>query len=193
MIYILGALLLALTLAAVVYRRRQRRPADSGRAIAGDMLAGAAIFAFVGPAAGMIVIAVTVSIAARDPESLLFGLYGLPWAYLFGGIPALVCGMTAGALKPASPSWMAIVRMGIIGAGYAFLFLATFGGPDRVQDGMTFALYMGALPGAVAGLLCARILYGRTGRKAGPGSTGEAATPAAAAPAAAAPGTPNGQ
>lgn len=160
MIYILGGLLLAFTLAAVVYRRRQRRPEDSGRAISRDMLSGAAIFAFVGPAIGMLVIAVTISIGAQDPETLLFGLYGLPWAYLFGGVPALLCGMTAGALKPVAPSWLAILRMGVIGSAYAFVFLLTFG-RDRSLASLGFPLFMGALPAAIAGLVCARLLYGR--------------------------------
>jgi hypothetical protein len=159
--YLIGALLLAFTLAAVVYRRMQRRPADSGRAMSRDMLAGAAIFAFVGPAVGMLVIAVTISIGAQDPESLLFGLYGLPWAYIFGGVPALLCGMTAGALKPVAPSWLAILRMGLIGAAYAFVFLLTFGRPERSLASLGFPLFMGAMPAAVAGLLCARLLYGK--------------------------------
>ncbi|UAN04209.1 hypothetical protein [Achromobacter mucicolens] len=161
MIYFVGALLLACTLAAAVYRRMQRRPADSGRAMSRDMLAGAAIFAFMGPAVGMLVMAVVISIGAQDPELLLFGLYGLPWAYLFGGIPALLCGMTAGALKPAAPSWLAILRMGLIGAAYAFVFLLTFGTRDRSLAALGFPLFMGALPAAVAGLACARVLYGK--------------------------------
>ena len=154
MIYLIGALLLACTLAAAVYRRMQRRPADSGRAMSRDMLAGAAIFAFMG-------LAVVISIGAQDPELLLFGLYGLPWAYLFGGIPALLCGMTAGALKPAAPSWLAILRMGLIGAAYAFVFLLTFGTRDRSLAALGFPLVMGALPAALAGLACARVLYGK--------------------------------
>ena len=161
MIYLFGALLLAFTLAAVVYRRMQRRPEDSARAMSRDMLAGAAIFAFVGPAIGILVIAVTISIGGRNPETLLFGLYGLPWAYLFGGLPALFCGMTAGALKPVAPSWLAILRMGLIGAVYAFVFLLTFGRQDRSLAALGFPLFMGALPAAVAGLLCARLLYGK--------------------------------
>ncbi|WP_128828253.1 hypothetical protein [Achromobacter mucicolens] len=161
MIYILGALLLACTLAAAVYRRMQRRPEDAGRIMSRDMLAGAAIFAFVGPAVGMQVIAVTTAIASQDPELLLFGLYGLPWAYIFGGVPALFCGMTAGALKPVAPNWVAILRMGLIGAAYAFIFLMTFGTNDRTLESLGFPLFMGALPAAVAGLLCARVLYGK--------------------------------
>ncbi len=161
MIYLFGALLLGCTLAAAVYRRLQRRAEDSGRAMSRDMLAGAAIFAFMGPAVGMLVMAVTIAIGSQDPEMLLFGLYGLPWAYIFGGIPALLCGMTAGALKPIAPNWLAILRMGLIGAAYAFIFLMTFGGQDRTLKSLGFPLFMGALPAAVAGLLCARVFYGK--------------------------------
>ncbi|CAB3817690.1 hypothetical protein LMG26689_00292 [Achromobacter animicus] len=161
MIYFFGALLLASTLAAAVYRRMQRRPEDSGHAMSRDMLSGAAIFAFMGPAVAIVPIAVTMSIGAQDPELLLFGLYGLPWAYLFGGVPALFCGLTAGALKPVAPSWLAILRMGLIGAAYAFVFLLTFGSRDRSLAALGFPLFMGALPAAVAGLLCARVFYGK--------------------------------
>lgn len=161
MLYIIGALLLALTLGSVVYRRKQRRSGDSTRAIGRDVLAGAAIFAFVGPAVGIMVIALTMAVAAWSPDGLMFGIFGLPWAYLFGIVPALLCGMTAGALKPLAPSWRAILRMGAIGAAYAFIFLLTFGGRELSWSSTLFPLYMGALPAAVAGLVCARLLYGK--------------------------------
>lgn len=161
MLYITGAVLLALTLGSVVYRRAQRRAGDSGRTIGRDVVAGAAIFAFVGPAVGIVVIALTMAVAARSADSLMFGIFGLPWAYIFGIVPALLCGMTAGALKPLAPSWLAILRMAVIGAVYAFAFLLTFGGRDLSWSSALFPLYMGALPAAIAGLVCARLLYGK--------------------------------
>lgn len=161
MTYAFGALLLALTLGSAVYRRMQRRAGDSGRAMAGDMVAGAAIYAFVGPAMGMVVIALITTIAARSPESLSFALYGLPWAYVFGIVPALLCGLTAGALKPLAPSWRANLRMGALGALYAFTFLLMFTRRDTSWSELGFPLYMGALPGAAAALVCSRLLYGK--------------------------------
>lgn len=161
MIYISGALLLALTLGSVVYRRMQRREGESARAIGRDVVAGAAIYAFVGPAVGIVVIALSMAAVTWSADSLMFAVFGLPWSYIFGIIPALLCGMTAGALKPVAPSWLAILRMGVIGAIYAFAFLLTFGGRDLTWSSTLFPLYMGALPAAIAGLLCARLLYGK--------------------------------
>ncbi|MFD4838497.1 hypothetical protein ACFWP0_13400 [Achromobacter sp. NPDC058515] len=161
MTYAFGALLLALTLGAAVYRRMQRRPGDSARAMAGDMVAGAAIYAFVGPAVGMAVIALITAIAARSLESLMMALYGLPWSYLFGIVPALLCGLAAGALKPLAPSWRANLRMGLLGALYGFAFILVFAHRDLSWSKLGLPLYMGALPGAAAGLICARLLYGK--------------------------------
>ncbi|SEJ10247.1 hypothetical protein [Achromobacter sp. NFACC18-2] len=161
MLYITGAVLLALTLGSVVYRRRQRRDGDTARAIGRDMAAGAAIFAFVGPPVGIAVIALFMAVVAWSSDGLMFGIFGLPWAYIFGIVPAMFCGLTAGALKPLTPSWLAILRMGAIGAVYAFAFLLTFGGRDLSWSSTLFPLYMGAVPAAVAGLACARLLYGK--------------------------------
>jgi len=161
MLYITGAVLLALTLCSIVYRRMQRRDGESGRAIGRDVAAGAAIYAFVGPAVAIFVIAVSMAIITLSPNNLMFALFGLPWSYIFGIVPALLCGMIAGALKPLAPSWTAIVRMGFIGAVFAFAFLLTFGGRDLTWSSTVFPLYMGALPGSIAGLLCARLLYGK--------------------------------
>lgn len=159
--FALSAVLLALTLGPVVYRRMQRRPGDSGRAMAGDMVAGAAIYAFLGPAMGMAVVALIMTIGARSMDGLMLGLYGLPWAYLFGAVPALLCGLAAGALKPLAPSWRANLRMAALGAVYAFTFLLMFSRRDVSWSELGFPLYMGALPGAAAALLCARLLYGK--------------------------------
>ena len=190
MIYIAGALLLALMLGAVVYRRMQRRDGDSARAIGRDLLAGAAIFAFAGPPVAILVIAVSMAIASWSADSLMLAIFGLPWSYIFGIVPALFCGMTAGALKPVAPSRLAVARMGVVGAVYAFAFLLTFGGRDLTWSSTVFPLYMGALPGAIAAMVCARLLYGK---KAQAGANPPATAPAdlQAGDAAAAAGKPN--
>lgn len=192
MMILLGAVLLALTLAAALYRHRQRRPGDSGRAIGRDMLAGGAIFAFVGPAVGMFAIAVAMSIGTGDPQSLMFALYGLPWAYIFGIVPALLCGMTAGALKPAGRKWPAILRMGVIGAAYAFAFLTTFGSQGRSWAELGFPLFMGAMPGAIAAMVCARILYGKQPKPGTPAAVPEPVESSVGDAGAPTPDTPKG-
>lgn len=162
MTYVFGALLLALTLGSALYRRMQRRPGDTGRAMVGDMVAGAAIYAFAGPAVASVLIGLVMGIGGRSLEGLMFALYGLPWSYIFGIVPALLCGLAAGALKPTTPSWRASLRMGALGALYGFVFLLMISGRNLSWSTLGFPFFMGAVPGAVAALACARLLYGKT-------------------------------
>lgn len=161
MTYGFGALLLALTLGSIVYRRVRRSPGDTGRALARDLFAGAAVFAFVGPGVGMIVVAAVMTAAVRSMDSLMMALYGLPWSYIYGLVPALLCGMTAGALKPAAPSWRANLRMGAVGALYGFAFMLMFVGRDMAWRELGFPLVVGALPGAAGAVVAARVFYGK--------------------------------
>ncbi len=154
--------LLVLTLASVLYRYIRRRPTDTVGAIALNLLAGAGLYVLLGPALGAITVSVAMTAVSMSPEGLQFMLYGLPWAYIYGIVPALFCGITAGALKPSVSSWRACRRLGAVGGLYGFLFMMGFTSKDGTWNELVFPVFMGALPAAFSATLCARLLYGKT-------------------------------
>ncbi|WP_242702791.1 MULTISPECIES: hypothetical protein [Achromobacter] len=166
----IGILLLGV-FAAIAYRWQRQRTADAtGRRLGSDLLAGGALYAVAAPAIGGAGVILGLTAATRDPETLLMLLYGLPWFYLFGFVPALLCGVVAGALRPARSSWLACVGMAAVGALFGFVFLLGFGTHERPwQELLGFPLTVGALPGAVSAFVCARIFYGKSRSNSAPG------------------------
>lgn len=158
----LGALLLV-TLVCVIYRLRHPNPGDTGRRIISDVFAGAAIYAFLAPLAGGIAVTLGLAIVTWDANSLMLALLGAPWFYLFGLVPALMCGAAAGALKPAVPSWRAWGKMTAIGGLYGFSLFLAFSRWEMSWTEFIFPLFVGALPGAIGSAICARLYYGKPG------------------------------
>ena len=175
---VLGLLLLG-TLAAVGYRVRHPKPGDTRRRILSDLAAGGIMYAFVAPAVGGATLMLALSAVSRDPQNLMLTVLGLPWFYFFGIVPALLCGIVAGALKPARSTWPALGMMTAAGGLFGFLFLAAFGSRDFTWTDLLFPLSVGALPGIVGALLCTYWFFGRPGRPRAPAtdSTPEAADP----------------
>lgn len=175
---VLGLLLLG-TLAAVGYRVRHPKPDDTRRRILSDLVAGGIMYAFVAPAVGGATLMLALSAVSRDPQNLMLTVLGLPWFYVFGIVPALLCGIVAGALKPARSTWLALGMMTAAGGLFGFLFLAAFGSRDFTWTDLLFPLSVGALPGIVGALLCTYWFFGRPGRPRAPAtdSTPEAADP----------------
>lgn len=175
---VLGLLLLG-TLAAVGYRVRHPKPDDTRRRILSDLVAGGIMYAFVAPAVGGATLMLALSAVSRDPQNLMLTVLGLPWFYVFGIVPALLCGIVAGALKPARSTWLALGMMTAAGGLFGFLFLAAFGSRDFTWADLLFPLSVGVLPGIVGALLCTYWFFGRPGRPRAPAtdSTPEAADP----------------
>lgn len=161
---VLGLLLLGIA-AAVVYRLRRPRPDDTRRRIISDLVAGAIMYAFTAPAIGGIALMIGVAIATLEAQNLMTAIFGLPWFYVFGVVPALLCGIVAGALKPARPSWGALGTMTVAGGLYGFLFLAGFGSREFQWTELLFPAFVGALPGMVGAFLCTVWFYGWPGRQ----------------------------
>ncbi|MBB1592620.1 hypothetical protein [Achromobacter sp. UMC46] len=157
---VLGALLLA-TLAAVARRFWRPRPDDTRRRIFSDLLAGGIIYAFAAPAIGGIGVVLALAAITLDPQTLMMMLYGLPWFYLFGAVPALLCGVVAGALRPARPAWRDYARLALVGGLFGFSFLAAFTHRDMEWSDLMFALCVGGLTGLVSAFLCAYWFYGK--------------------------------
>lgn len=175
---VLGLLLLG-TLAAVAYRFRHPKPDDTRRRIVSDLVAGGLMYAFIAPAIGGAALMLALSAVTRDPQNLVVAVLGLPWFYVFGIVPALLCGIVAGALKPVLPTWPALGMMTVAGGLYGFLFLAAIGSQDFRWADLLFPLSVGALPGIVGSLLCTYWFFGRPGRPRAPAmdATPEAADP----------------
>ncbi len=156
--------LAALSLAALLWRI-WRRPADK---TPGDILrraaGGAGLFVALGPPVGVGAFALLVTVSALDLEALknlpmMFFL--VPYSYIFGGVPALLCGVVAGAFLPVRVSWRSYCWPGLLGGLYAMLFQLGFGSRDYSWSDLSALSLMGALPGAVGGVVCARVLYGK--------------------------------
>lgn len=169
--YISAGTLLLGALAAIAYRRKRQRAMDTaGRRLGSDLVAGGALYGVAAPPIGGAAVIIALTAATRDPENLLMLVYALPWFYIFGFVPALLCGIVAGALRPAHPSWRAYAAMGLVGAVYGFVFLVGFISQGRPwQEELGFPLTIGAAPGALSAFLCARLLYGKPGRRGEPG------------------------
>lgn len=154
--------LAALSLAALLWRL-WRRPAGKPP---GDILRGAAggagLFLALGPPAGTAVFALFVTIAGHDLESLKnlpMMIFLVPFSYLFGGVPALLCGVVAGAFRPARVSWRSYCWPGLLGGLYATAFQMGLTSRDFAWSEFQALLLMGGLPGLVGAVVCARILY----------------------------------
>lgn len=157
--------LAALSLAALSWRI-WRRPA--GRT-PGDILRGAAggagLFLALGPPVGTVVFALAVAIAGHDLESLKnlpLMIFLVPYSYFFGGVPALLCGVVAGAFRPARVSKRSYGWAGLLGGLYGMAFQLGMASRDFVWSEIYALLLMGGLPGLVSAMACARILFGKS-------------------------------
>ncbi|WZB76343.1 hypothetical protein WJ972_11505 [Achromobacter insuavis] len=97
---LLSVCMLAAASLGVLTWRIARRPAGK---TPGDMArsaaAGAALFAALGPPVGTLVFALFMAIATISVEALFTSIFLVPWSYLYGGVPALLCGLVAGACR----------------------------------------------------------------------------------------------
>ncbi len=157
--------LAALSLAALLWRI-WRRPAGK---TSGDILRGAAggagLFLALGPPVGTAVFALLVTVAGHDLDSLKnlpMMIFLVPWSYLFGGVPALLCGVVAGAFRPARVSWRSYCLPGLLGGLYAMAFQLGLASRDYTWAELQVPLLMGGVPGLVGAVACARVLYGKS-------------------------------
>lgn len=154
---ILLVLIALLAAASVVYRCVRRQPRDTGRSIARSVLAGALAFGLIGPPIGWLVVMATMTLPVT-----LYGFDGLRAAYLFGVAPAVLCGVTAGALKLSQPSWPRLAWVCAAGTAYGFLFLLAAFGTARLAYAVD-AIKAGALPGLAAAVVCTLLFHGVPG------------------------------
>lgn len=169
MLLLIVGVLAALSLTALLWRI-WRRPAGK---TAGDILRGAAggagLFLALGPPAGTVVFALFITIAGHDLESLKnlpMMIFLVPYSYLFGGVPALLCGVAAGAIRPARVSWRSYCWAGLLGGLYATAFQAGLASRDFTWSEFHVLLLLGGLPGLAGAVVCARILYGKSSKAA---------------------------
>lgn len=147
-------LIVLLAAASVAYRCLRRQPDDTGRSITRDGVGGALIYGLIGPAIGLPVVMGTMTL----PVSL-HSFDGLRAAYLFGAAPAVLCGVTAGALKLAQASWPRLAWVCAAGTAYGFLFMLAVFGTARMAY-VIAAINAGALPSLVAAAVCTLLFHG---------------------------------
>lgn len=156
-LYLVGSIA-SVAAAAVITRALRRLPGDTPWTIARQVLTGLLIFGLIGPVIGMVVVKILIPL-----PQLEWNLDGVQISYLFGGLPAMLCGVTAGALKPTRPtraSWPVVMLTWAAGAAYGFAFLLSIIGMDRMSAAGD-AIRAGALPGLTAAILCSILFFGR--------------------------------
>lgn len=156
-LYLVGVIVL-LAAAAVVYRCLHRRPDDTAWSITRTLLTGALLYGVIGPPIGLLVVTFTMPI-----PQLMRDLDGLHVAYLVGGIPAVMCGVTAGALKPAHAAWAPFALACAAGAVYGFALVLSIVSTDSLRFAGE-ALRAGAAPGLAAAAVCTLLFHGRPGK-----------------------------
>ncbi|WP_063581385.1 hypothetical protein [Achromobacter ruhlandii] len=154
-------LLAAVSLGVLSWRMSHRPDGKTHGDIARSAAAGAALFAALAPPVGTLIFALFLAIAAKSLETLFTSMFLVIWSYLYGGVPALLCGLVAGACRPAVVTWRSYCWPGLLGGLYAFVFLAGFAVRDSSLIELGFPLFLGGLPGLVSGAVCARVFYGR--------------------------------
>ncbi|MGH8818794.1 MAG: hypothetical protein ACREX5_19525 [Achromobacter pestifer] len=152
---LLLASIAVLAVASVVYRCLRRQPHDTNRSILRNVLAGVAVYGLVGPAIGLL-----GAIAILYIPDSLYSFDGVRAAYLFGATPAVLCGLTAGAFKPAQAAWRPFAWVCGAGALYGFFFMLSILGMDRIGY-VVEAFKAGALPGFAAAVVCTLLFHGR--------------------------------
>lgn len=153
-----------ITLAFAAYRwTRRLGPDDTNRRVRSDLVAGGILFAFFAPAIGGIAVTLAISVIALEPKNLMMMVFGLPWFYIFGGVPALLCGIVAGALRPDRPTWRSYVKVAIVGSLFGIGFLLSFSGANREWRDALFPLIVGGVPGMISAFLCSVWFYGKPG------------------------------
>lgn len=155
---LLLVLIALLAAASVVYRCMRRQPGDTGRSITRKVAGGALAYGLIGPAIGLPVVMGTMTLPAS-----LYSFDGLRAAYLFGAAPAVLCGVTAGALKLAHASWSRMAWVCAAGTAYGFLFMLAVFGTARMAY-VIDAVKVGALPSLVAAVVCTLLFHGVPGR-----------------------------
>ncbi|MCD0499355.1 hypothetical protein LP085_21020 [Achromobacter sp. MY14] len=160
---ITAAVLLLATVASIIYRVTRRSPDDTGHRIRSDLFAGGLMFAFIAPAIGGIAVTLVLSAISQTPRNLMIMVFGLPWFYLFGVIPALLCGVVAGALRPVQSTWAALGKIALVGLVFGMGSFLPFSGREAAVGDVVFPFFVGGLPGMLSGFLCAYWFYGKPG------------------------------
>ncbi|MGE8658875.1 MAG: hypothetical protein ACN6O8_19205 [Achromobacter sp.] len=169
LLFSIGALAL-LSLAVLAWRIVRRPPGQTPGGIARAAAGGAALHLFMGPPIGVLVLWLMLSVAARSAEHLVTSILLIPWSYLVGGVPALLCGLVAGACTPAAVSWRSYCGTALLGGLYGTVFILGVAMREGDWIALTFPLLAGGVPGLIAGAVCGRVLYG--GRRAAAAATG---------------------
>ena len=123
-----------------------------------DQFKGGALFLALGPLVGTLAAFLAVSLKAGTVLNPLAVLFLLLFAYPMGAIPAMATGALMGALKPWLWGWRALAMSSAMGALLSSIPSLAAGSARGVSDAALFAAC-----GAVAGLACARLLFGAPG------------------------------
>ena len=128
-----------------------------------NALKGLALFGLLGPAIGMLVIALPAMVIISG-WSLPSLLALIPAVYFIGGIPAAICGLLAGTVRTSLTRLQGSVVAGVMGSACSVgYYLLVFG-----HNALGRAVALIAAAGFISGLACGIVFFARPTRSTGP-------------------------
>jgi uncharacterized membrane protein YciS (DUF1049 family) len=121
-----------------------------------NALKGVALFGLLGPAVGMLVIALPAMIILSG-WSLDALLALIPAVYFIGGIPAAICGLLAGTVRTRLTRLQGSVVAGVMGSACSVGYYLLVFGHNALGRGV--ALIVAA--GFISGLVCGAAFFAR--------------------------------
>ena len=119
-----------------------------------NALKGIALFGLLGPAIGVVLVALPAMATASD-WSFYSLLLLVPATYFVGGIPAAICGLLAGMVRTRLSRFQGSVAAGVMGTACSVGYLLLMSGPNAL--GITAALF--AMTGFTSGLVCGIVFF----------------------------------
>ena len=126
------------------------------------------VFGLFGPLIGLICVAVQDPVDLAFSSSLFLAL--VVFAYVFGLVPALICGLAAWTMRYKLRRYLGAPMCGVIGALTASLFLAPT--PYSAQS-LAEGLHVAMLPGGAAGFVCGLLYFWPPNNSFKPNSLGK--------------------
>ncbi|WP_312316035.1 hypothetical protein [Stenotrophomonas sp.] len=160
--YLLLLLILPALAAAfriVVFATIDGEVGASARKCVVDQLKAVGLYALLGPPLGVLPLVVIGVYLKGEFYDLWVVIPAMLFSFPFGALPAMATGAVIGALKPWLWGWRALVASCVVGIVQTAVWAFAISFSDEWNDALTFAL-----AGGFAGLVCARILFRRSGK-----------------------------
>ena len=117
-----------------------------------DLLTAITIYALFGPPLGFVPTMLVLLVVNGELQNMGLLILTTLFSFVLGAVPAIATGAVVGTLKPWLWGWRALGLSSTVGAALSLMWAVALG----LSEDLTAALLF-AVPGAVGGLLCARM------------------------------------